>query len=181
MGSDHPAFTGSVTEVDDRERRLLSVKGTKTVDELYRQMGHMVWEYCGMSRSEAGLTKLLDDLPALREELWKDLKVPGSADSLNQALEKAGRVSDFLELAELMAVDALHRTESCGGHFREESQTEEGEAKRDDEHFSYVAAWGWSSDTTRIDPVERGPIPEPVLNREPLDFEYVHLTQRSYK
>lgn len=181
VGTDHPAFAGSVAEVDDRERRLLSVKGTKTVDDLYRQMGLMVWEYCGMARNEAGLTKLLADLPALRQEFWSEVNVPGSAETLNQALEKAGRVSDFLELAELMAVDALHRTESCGGHFREESQTEEGEAKRDDENFSYVAAWGCSSDTTRIDPVDNGPLPAPVLNKEPLDFEYVHLTQRSYK
>lgn len=181
VGADHPALSGALAEVEDRQRRLISVKGTKTVDELYRQMGLMVWEYCGMARNEAGLTKLLDELPALREELWTKVNVPGSADSLNQALEKAGRVSDFLELAELMAIDALHRTESCGGHFREESQTDEGEAKRDDEHFSYAAAWAWSGDTTRIDPVERGPIPQPVLNREPLAFDYVHLTQRSYK
>jgi len=181
VGTDHPAFAGSIAEVDQRERQLLAVKGTKTVDELYRQMGLMVWEYCGMARNEAGLHKLLDELPALREEFWRDVNVPGSADTLNQALEKAGRVSDFLELAELMAVDALHRAESCGGHFREESQTEEGEAKRDDEHFSYAAAWGWSGGHDRLDPVTSGPLPTPVLNKEPLDFEYVHLTQRSYK
>ncbi|MST33670.1 succinate dehydrogenase (quinone) flavoprotein subunit [Acidimicrobiaceae bacterium USS-CC1] len=181
VGTDHPAFAGSIAEVDQRERQLLAVKGTKTVDELYRQMGLMVWEYCGMARNEAGLHKLLDELPALREEFWRDVNVPGSADTLNQALEKAGRVSDFLELAELMAIDALHRTESCGGHFREESQTEEGEAKRDDEHFSYAAAWGWSGGHDRLDPVTSGPLPTPVLNKEPLDFEYVHLTQRSYK
>ena len=181
VGTDHPAFAGSIAEVDQRERQLLAVKGTKTVDELYRQMGLMIWEYCGMARNEAGLHKLLDELPALREEFWRDVNVPGSADTLNQALEKAGRVSDFLELAELMAVDALHRAESCGGHFREESQTEEGEAKRDDEHFSYAAAWGWSGGHDRLDPVTSGPLPTPVLNKEPLDFEYVHLTQRSYK
>ncbi len=181
LGTDHPAFSGSVAEVDDRERRLLAVKGKRTADEIYREMGLRVWESCGMSRNEKGLTELLDELPALRAELWANVNVPGSAGSLNQALEKAGRVSDFLELAELMTVDALHRSESCGGHFREESQTEEGEAKRDDEHFAYVAAWEWSGDTARIDPVESGPIPPPVLNKEPLTFEYVHPSQRSYK
>ncbi len=181
VGTDHPAFAASESEVNERERRLLSIKGKKTVDELYRQMGLSVWEYCGMARSDNGLHKLLDELPAMREEFWKNVNVPGSADEVNQSLEKAGRVSDFLELAELMATDALHRTESCGGHFREESQTPEGEALRDDDHFAYSAAWGWGGDNDHLTPADQGPLPAPVLNKEPLDFEYVHLSQRSYK
>ena len=181
VDTQHPAFSASEQAVAERTRRLLAVKGTKTVDELYRQMGSMVWEYCGMARNEIGLTKLLDALPALREEFWSQVDVPGSGDDLNQSLERAGRVSDFLELAELMATDALHRSESCGGHFREESQTPEGEARRIDEEFAYVAAWGWGGAGDGIDPISSGPLPTPVLNKEPLEYEYVHLTQRSYK
>jgi succinate dehydrogenase / fumarate reductase, flavoprotein subunit len=120
-------------------------------------------------------------LPALREEFWVDVNVPGSDTELNQALEKAGRVSDFMEMAELMAIDALHRRESCGGHFREESQTPEGEARRDDEHFSYAAAWEWTGKNDTLEPVSSGPIPKPALHKEPLKFDYVHLSQRSYK
>jgi succinate dehydrogenase / fumarate reductase flavoprotein subunit len=178
---EHPAFKASEAEVNERERRLLSIRGKKTVDEMYRQMGLSVWEYCGMARNDNGLHKLLDELPAMREEFWKNVNVPGSANELNQALEKAGRVSDFLELAELMATDALHRTESCGGHFREESQTPEGEALRDDDNFAYSAAWGFGGDKEHLAPADQGPLPTPVLNKEPLDFEYVHLSQRSYK
>jgi succinate dehydrogenase / fumarate reductase flavoprotein subunit len=134
-----------------------------------------------MSRNEAGLTKLIDQLPALREEYWANVNVPGSDTELNQALEKAGRVSDFMEMAELMAIDALHRRESCGGHFREESQTPEGEALRDDEHYAYVAAWEWSGKKDTLQPVSSGPLPTPILHKEPLKFDYVHLSQRSYK
>ena len=125
--------------------------------------------YCGMARNEAGLRKALDRIPELREEFWSDVKVPGTGEELNQKLEKAGRVADFLEFAELMCLDALHREESCGGHFREESQTADGEALRDDENFSYVAAWEYTGEDSR-----------PVLHKEDLEFEYVHLAQRSY-
>lgn len=123
-----------------------------------------------MARNEAGLREALAKIPEIRAEFWENVNVPGSADELNQALEKAGRVADFMELAELMCRDALDRTESCGGHFREESQTPEGEARRDDEHFAYVSAWQYAGDNST-----------PILNKEPLHFEYVHLAQRSYK
>jgi succinate dehydrogenase / fumarate reductase flavoprotein subunit len=128
-----------------------------------------MWDLCGMERTEAGLRKALDRIPELRREFWENVKVPGSADTLNQALEKAGRVADFLEQAELMCLDALHRSESCGGHFRAESQTPDGEALRDDEHFSYVAAWEFTGSGTA-----------PVLHKEDLVFDYVHPSQRSY-
>jgi succinate dehydrogenase / fumarate reductase flavoprotein subunit len=140
----------------------------------------MMWERCGMARNEEGLTKVLDDLPTLREEFWSDVNVPGSDLELNQSLEKAGRVADFLELAELLAIDALHRRESCGSHFREEFQTKDGEALRNDDEFSYVAAWEWGGEKENAAPVTSGPIPKPVLQKEPLRFEYVHLSQRSY-
>jgi succinate dehydrogenase / fumarate reductase flavoprotein subunit len=179
--TEHPAFKSSEAAVADRTNRLLSIKGTKTVDEFHRQMGLMVWEYCGMARSENGLTKLIEALPSLREEFWKNVNVPGSGAELNQSLEKAGRVSDFLEMAELLACDALHRRESCGGHFREESQTPEGEALRDDDQFAHVAAWAWGGTTDNIEPVTSGPLPTPVLHKEELEFDYVHLSQRSYK
>jgi succinate dehydrogenase / fumarate reductase flavoprotein subunit len=128
-----------------------------------------MWDNCGMARNRVGLEKALAEIPALREEFWKDVRILGGP-ALNQSLEKAVRVADFFELGELLVRDALHREESCGGHFREESQTEEGEALRDDEHFAYVAAWEWT-----------GKGREPALHKEPLDFEYVKLTQRSYK
>jgi succinate dehydrogenase / fumarate reductase flavoprotein subunit len=181
VGTDHPEFEVSAANLAERTRHLLSIKGTRTVDEFHRELGLMMWEYCGMSRNERGLLKLIDQLPALREEFWANVNVPGSDAELNQALEKAGRLGDFMELAELMAIDALHRSESCGGHFREESQTPEGEALRDDEHFSYVAAWEWSGDTDPVEPVTSGAIPKPILHKEPLKFDYVHLSQRSYK
>jgi succinate dehydrogenase / fumarate reductase flavoprotein subunit len=178
--TDHPEFVAVQAQVADRTRQLLSIKGNRTVDSFHRELGLMVWEYCGMSRNEEGLTKLLDHLPSMREEFWKNVNVPGTDDELNQSLEKAGRVADFFELAELLATDALHRTESCGGHFREESQTPEGEALRDDEHFAYVAGWEWGGGSATGN-VASGPLPKPVLHREPLEFEYVHLSQRSYK
>jgi succinate dehydrogenase / fumarate reductase, flavoprotein subunit len=178
---EHPAFKASEAQVAERTSRLLSINGTKTVDEFHRQMGLMVWEYCGMARNEAGLTKLLAELPALREEFWGNVAVPGTGAELNQSLEKAGRVSDFLEMAELLATDALYRSESCGGHFREESQTPDGEALRDDEHFAHVAAWEWGGTNDDIEPVTSGALPTPVLHKEELEFEYVHLSQRSYK
>jgi succinate dehydrogenase / fumarate reductase, flavoprotein subunit len=166
----HAAFKDAEKRVADMTARLLATKGSRTVDSFHRELGDIMWEYCGMSRSEAGLRTALEKIPKLRTEFWRDVNVPGSADTLNQALEKAGRVADFFELAELMCLDALQRKESCGGHFREEYQTAEGEALRDDEHFAYVAAWEYTGETTA-----------PMVNKEPLDFEYVHLAQRSYK
>jgi succinate dehydrogenase / fumarate reductase flavoprotein subunit len=166
----HPAFAAAEAQVADRTRRLLAIDGKRTVDSFHRELGHIMWHYCGMARNDAGLRKALELIPALREEFWRNVNVPGSDTHLNQALEKAGRVADFLELAELMCLDALHRTESCGGHFREESQTPDGEALRDDEHFAYVAAWEFAGDDK-----------PPVLNKEPLVFENVKLSQRSYK
>jgi succinate dehydrogenase flavoprotein subunit len=167
--TDDPAFAQAETSVGDTVARLLSINGTRSVDHFHRELGKIMWEHCGMARNQAGLEKALTEIPALREEFWKDVRVLGGA-SLNQSLEKATRVADFFELGELMVRDALHREESCGGHFREESQTEEGEALRDDEHFAYVGAWEWA-----------GKGSEPVLHREHLDFDYVKLTQRSYK
>jgi succinate dehydrogenase / fumarate reductase flavoprotein subunit len=149
---------------------LLSINGKRTVDSFHRELGKIVWDYCGMSRTASGLESAIGQIRALQEEYWKNVNVPGSGDDLNQSLEKAGRVADFFELAELMCIDALNRNESCGGHFREEYQTPEGEAQRDDEHYSYVAAWDY-----------RGPGNPPTLTKEPLEFHYVHPSQRSYK
>ena len=170
LPDDHPAVQEALTAVAERTRRFLSIKGSRTVDSFHRELGQLMWDYCGMSRSAEGLKHALARIPELRAEFWRDVNVPGSDVTLNQALEKAGRVADFFELAELMCLDALHRNESCGGHFREEYQTPEGEALRDDAHFAYVAAWAYAGDGK-----------EPVLHKEPLDFEYVQLAQRSYK
>ncbi len=167
---DHPECRRVEAEVAARNRRFLEIKGKRTVDSFHRELGKLMWDYCGMARNAAGLQKALTALPELRAEFWRNVNVPGSDAELNQALEKAGRVADFLELGELMCRDALHREESCGGHFREEYQTEDGEALRDDEHFAYVAAWEY-----------RGQDQPPELHKEPLEFEYVHLAQRSYK
>ena len=150
--------------------KLLDAKGTRSVDSFHRELGKMMWEHCGMSRTAEGLRLALGNIRELRGEYWRGVKVPGTGEGLNQSLEKAGRVADFFELAELMCLDALERNESCGGHFREEYQTPEGEAARDDEHFSYVAAWEF-----------RGVGNPPELHKEDLTFEYVHPTQRSYK
>ena len=157
-------------DVKQRNKRLLGINGKRTVDSFHRELGKLMWDKCGMARNATGLREALAKIPEIRAEFWENVNVPGSADELNQALEKAGRVADFMELAELMCLDALDRTESCGGHFREESQTPEGEALRDDERFAYVAAWQYDG-TGR---------PE-IMNKETLDFEYVHLAQRSYK
>jgi succinate dehydrogenase / fumarate reductase flavoprotein subunit len=157
-------------EVQERVAKLLAIRGDRTVDGIHRELGQTMWEYCGMGRNDAGLRKALDRIPELRREFWSSINVPGEPGELNQSLERAGRVADFLELAELMCIDALHRTESCGGHFREESQTPEGEAKRDDDNFSYAAAWQYTGD-----------LAHPQLHKEELTFEYVHPTQRSYK
>jgi succinate dehydrogenase / fumarate reductase, flavoprotein subunit len=170
VATTHPAFREAEAAVAERTRRFLATKGTRTVDSFHRELGKIMWEYCGMARNEAGLRTALQRIPELRAEFWRDVNVPGSADTINQALEKAGRVADFFELAELMRVDALHREESCGCHFREEYQTPDGEALRDDEHFAYVAAWEYAGDDA-----------SPVLHKEPLIFDEVHLAQRSYK
>jgi succinate dehydrogenase / fumarate reductase flavoprotein subunit len=170
IDADHPECRRVEGEVGERTRRLLAVNGKRTVDSFHRELGKLMWDYCGMARNAEGLKHALTRIPELRGEFWREVNVPGSDAELNQALEKAGRVADFLELGELMCVDALHREESCGGHLREEYQTEDGEALRNDELFAYVAAWEYS-----------GPDLTPVLHREPLGFEYVQLAQRSYK
>ncbi len=170
VAPDHPTIKQVSEDVAERTKRLLSINGTRSVDSFHRELGKILWEFCGMARNEEGLRKALELIPALREEFWSDVRVLGEGDELNQSLEMAGRVADFLELGELIVIDALHRAESCGGHFREESQTPEGEALRDDEHFAYVAAWQYSGEEGR-----------PILNKEPLTFEYVALSQRSYK
>jgi succinate dehydrogenase flavoprotein subunit len=170
VDADAPEIAEAEADVATRLDKLLSVDGHRTVDSFHRELGHIMWDYCGMERSDEGLRKALDRIPELRREFWNEVKVPGAAATLNQSLEKAGRVADFLELGELMCLDALHRTESCGGHFRAESQTEEGEAMRDDENFAYAAAWEYT-----------GPGQAPVLHKEDLTFEYVTPSQRSYK
>ncbi len=179
VGTNHPAFTEAESEVANRTRRLLNIKGKRTVDSFHRELGLLVWDQCGMARNREGLQKALQRIPALREEFWSNVHVTGTGTEFNQQLEKAGRVADFLEFAELMCIDALHREESCGGHFRTEYQyTKEdeaakrgqaGEALRDDANFSYVAAWEFTGDTAK-----------PALHKEPLQYEEVHLAVRSY-
>ncbi|EWM64617.1 MULTISPECIES: fumarate reductase/succinate dehydrogenase flavoprotein subunit [Micromonospora] len=169
VDASHPEAVAARTDVEDRIKRLLAINGDRTVDSFHRELGQIMWEHCGMERSEAGLRKAIDEIRALREQFWQRVRVPGDGEGLNQSLEKAGRVADFFELAELMCIDALHREESCGGHFRAEHQTPDGEAQRDDDRFAYVAAWEYTGTG------------EPVLHKEDLTFEYVHPTQRSYK
>jgi len=168
--TDHPEFKKAEAGVRQRIQELLSIKGKRTVTSFHRELGLLLWEYCGMARNEAGLKKALAKIPEIREEFWKNVTVLGEDKDFNRSLERAGRVADFLEFGELMVQDALHRNESCGGHFREEHQTEDGEAKRDDDHFAYVAAWQYAGDGQPA-----------VLNKEPLVFEEVHLATRSYK
>jgi succinate dehydrogenase / fumarate reductase flavoprotein subunit len=165
-----PEFHAVTGEVEAGIKRLLSIKGNRTVSSFHRELGKIIWDHCGMARNAEGLKKAIGDVRALRREFWSSVNVPGSGADLNQQLENAGRVADFFELGELMCLDALERNESCGGHFREEFQTEEGEALRDDEHYQYVAAWEYT-----------GPDAAPQLHKEPLEFEYVHPAQRSYK
>jgi succinate dehydrogenase / fumarate reductase flavoprotein subunit len=170
VDTSHPEFRRAEACVNEMVKRLLSINGRRTVDSFHRELGKIAWDYCGMSRNAAGLEYAIGKIRELRQEYWQDVKVIGSADDLNQSLEKAGRVADFLELAELMCLDALNRHESCGGHFREEYQTPDGEALRNDDEYSYAAAWEY-----------KGSLEEPELHREPLTFEYVHPSQRSYK
>ncbi|WP_327372872.1 fumarate reductase/succinate dehydrogenase flavoprotein subunit [Streptomyces sp. NBC_01216] len=168
LDDDHPVVREVVAETEDRLSLLLAVDGDRTPDSFHRELGDLMWEHCGMARTEAGLREALARIPRLREEFWNRLKVSGSGEEFNQSLEKANRIVDYLELAELMCLDALHRSESCGGHFREESQTPDGEAARRDEEFSYTAAWEFNGGDA------------PVLHKEDLVFEYVQPTQRSY-
>jgi succinate dehydrogenase / fumarate reductase, flavoprotein subunit len=168
--ADHAAFAQAEAEVRERINKFLSINGTRTPDDFHKALGHIMWEYCGMARTAEGLQHAKKEIQKLRKEFWQDLKVVGVSDDLNQTLEKAGRVADFLELGELMIDDAYNRNESCGGHFREEYQDEKGEAQRDDENYSYVAAWEYMGDNQ----------PE-RLNKEPLEFEYVKLSKRSYE
>jgi succinate dehydrogenase / fumarate reductase flavoprotein subunit len=165
----HPAAQEALRDVQERVRKLLSIQGTRTVDSFHRELGQVMWDYCGMERTEEGLRKAISRIRELKTEFWADVKITGVNEELNQTLERAGRVADFIELGELMCIDALHRRESCGGHFRGESQTEDGEALRHDDEFAYVAAW------------EFGNGDHPVLHKEDLVYEYVELKQRSYK
>jgi succinate dehydrogenase / fumarate reductase flavoprotein subunit len=170
VSAESPEVKAAVADVAERTKRLLGINGKRTVSSFHRELGLLMWEYCGMARNAEGLKKALELIPKLREEFWRDVRVPGEGAELNQSLEHAGRVADFLELGELMCRDALHREESCGGHFRTEYQTPDGEALRDDSRFAYVAAWQYAgTDAT------------PILNKEPLEFESVKLSQRSYK
>jgi succinate dehydrogenase / fumarate reductase, flavoprotein subunit len=165
----HPAFQEAKQAVAERTQRLLSMRGERTVESVYRELGLLMWNDAGMTRSEASLQRALDRLPVLRDEFWNNVRVLGEDEQINQSLERAGRVADFFELAELLCIDALHRTESCGAHFREESQTEAAEALRNDEHFAYVAAWEPGGEGKR-----------PGLRKEPLSFENVPFAVRSY-
>jgi succinate dehydrogenase / fumarate reductase flavoprotein subunit len=166
----HPEAVKAVKEVKERNAKLLSINGKRSPDSFHRELGQIIWDYCGMARTKEGLEKALELIPKLREQFWSDVRVLGTNEELNISLEKAGRVADFFELGELMCRDALAREESCGGHFREESQTEEGEAKRDDENFQYAAAWEFA-----------GVGNEPTLHKEALTFDYVKPSSRSYK
>ncbi|MCA9554370.1 MAG: fumarate reductase/succinate dehydrogenase flavoprotein subunit, partial [Myxococcales bacterium] len=168
--TNHAAFADTEKEVSAKLDKLISIKGKRTVDDFHRHLGKLMWDHCGMGRNAEGLKEALEEIPKLREEFWSDVNVTGSTGTINQNLERAGRVADFLEFGEVMALDALERKESCGGHFREESQTDEGEAKRNDDDFRHVSAWEY-----------KGVGERPTLHKEALEFEYVKLTQRSYK
>ncbi len=168
VAEDHPAVLEARQAVEERIQKLLAVDGNRTVDSYHKELGHIMWEYCGMERTEEGLTKAIGLIRELRDDFWKNVKVTGEAEELNQTLERAGRVVDFFELGELMCIDALNREESCGGHFRAESQTEDGEALRHDDRFAYVAAWEFGGE-------------KPILHKEPLEYEYVEMKARSYK
>ena len=170
VDASHPAAVEALESVKGQVDRLLSIQGTRTVDSFHKELGNIMWEYCGMERSEEGLKYAIGRIRELRDEFWRDVKVTGVNEDFNQTLERAGRVADFLEMGELMCIDALHRRESCGGHFRAESQTEDGEALRHDDEFLYVAAWEFT-----------GVGQAPVLHKEPLDYEFIELKQRSYK
>jgi succinate dehydrogenase / fumarate reductase, flavoprotein subunit len=165
----HPEFVKAEKEVRDRIERLMNIKGKQSVELFHKRLGKIMWDKCGMARNEAGLKQAITEIRALKAEFWKDVKIPGEIEGMNPELDKANRVADFMELGELMCLDALNRKESCGGHFREEMQTEEGEALRDDENFAYVAAWEYKGESNW------------TLNKEELNFEIAKPTQRSYK
>ncbi len=169
-GTDHAEFRRAEEEAKERARRLLGIKGKRTVTDFHRELGKLMWDKVGMARNDAGLKEALRRIPEIRQEFWENVTVPGTGDELNQSLEYAGRVADFLEFAELLAYDALHREESCGGHFREEYQTDDGEALRNDAKFAYVSSWEY-----------KGADQYPALHREPLVYEQVRMTQRSYR
>jgi succinate dehydrogenase / fumarate reductase flavoprotein subunit len=181
LTEDSPSVVEARTAVEERTRRLLSINGERSVDSFHRELGNIMWEYCGMERSEEGLRKAIDLIRGLREEFWRNVRVLGAGDTLNQSLEKAGRVADFLELGELMCIDALHRRESCGGHFRAESQTEDGEALRHDDEFAYVAAWEFTPPEGGEQEGVGAGMGAPVLHKEDLVYEFIELKQRSYK
>jgi succinate dehydrogenase / fumarate reductase flavoprotein subunit len=168
--TDSPEFEAAEKEVRDRIEHLLNTKGTKPVDYYHKRLGKVMWDKCGMARNAEGLKEAIAEIQEIRKEFWANVRVPGSANEFNPELDKAGRVADFLELGELMCYDALNRNESCGGHFREESQTEEGEALRDDDNFAFVSAWEFAGEGK-----------EPILNKEELVYENIKLVQRSYK
>jgi len=170
FSTDLPEFEAAEKEINDQLNKLLSIKGKRSVDDFHKQLGRIMWDKVGMGRNEQGLKEAIEEIPALKAEFWKDLFIPGELDSYNVEVEKASRVADFLELAELMARDALNRNESCGGHFREEYQTPDGEALRNDTDYTYVATWEYTGDDKA-----------PNLHKEPLKFEVVELKQRVYK
>ena len=169
ISTDHPAFTETKQAVADRLNTLINIKGTQTVESFHKRLGKIIWDKCGMARSEKGLKQAIEEVRSLKKEFWSDVRIPGEVNSFNLELDKAGRVADLIELGELMCLDALDRNESCGGHFREESQTEDGEAKRDDVNYAYVAAWENKGESSW------------ELHKEALNFEIVKPTQRSYK
>ena len=168
ISTTHAAFDEAEKSVREKLNLFLNIKGTKSVDYFHKKLGKVMWDKCGMARNEEGLNQAIGEIQTIRNEFWKDLRVPGTLDEFNPELEKAGRVADFLELGELMCRDALDRNESCGGHFREESQTDEGEAKRDDENYAYVSAWEFLQNNWK-------------LHKEELKFENIKIAQRSYK
>jgi succinate dehydrogenase / fumarate reductase flavoprotein subunit len=170
FSTDRPEFEAVENDVRERIQKLMNVRGNKTVDHFHKQLGKIMWEHVGMGRKKEGLQKAVEMIRKVRTDFWKEVKIPGDTDGLNPELEKAGRVADFLELGELIALDALNRKESCGGHFREEYQTPEGEALRNDEDFRYVAAWEYKGDDNT-----------PELHKESLDYEFIEIKQRNYK
>ncbi|MDR0417606.1 MAG: FAD-binding protein, partial [Propionibacteriaceae bacterium] len=169
LSADTPEVKEAVESAKGRIDKLLKIQGKRSVDSFHKELGQIMWEYCGMERTQEGLITAIGKIRALREEFWSNVKVTGKNEDFNQALERAGRVADFIDLGELMCVDALHRRESCGGHFRAESQTEDGEALRHDDEFCYVAAWEFGGES------------QPILHKEPLNYEFIELKQRSYK
>jgi succinate dehydrogenase / fumarate reductase flavoprotein subunit len=170
VATDSPEFEATEKEVRDRIEKLLSTNGTKAVDYYHKRLGKVMWDKCGMARNAEGLKQAIAEIQEIKREFWTNVRVPGEANEFNPELDKAGRVADLIELGELMCYDALDRKESCGGHFREESQTEEGEALRDDDNFAFVSAWEFAGDNN-----------EPILNKEELVYENIKLVQRSYK